>query len=93
MKVLKKVDHSAWRYKFVCARCTSELEAEPADVRAQYHEGGDQRDPSPSFYMYHCTCTVCNQQHDINERTIPVAMQHFLQEKARSHGSSLGYGR
>lgn len=87
MKVLKKVDCNDWRLKFSCERCTSELEAEPADMRAEYHEGcHDPRDPSPSYYTYHCTCAVCNQQHNVAERDIPKAMQHFLQEKARPNG-------
>lgn len=83
MKVLKKVDYSDWRHRIKCGRCTSELEAEPGDVRAQYHEAdNDPRGSSPAYFTFHCTCAVCSNELTIAKDDVPAAMQHFLQEKA-----------
>lgn len=83
MKVLKKVDYTDWRHKLMCSRCTSELEVEPSDVQAQYHEcDNDPRSYSPAYYTYHIICAVCKTQLSILSGEIPKAMQHFLQEKA-----------
>jgi hypothetical protein len=93
VKVLKRVDYSDWRHRVRCPRCTSELEAEPSDVRAQHHEGdNDPRTPSPAYYTYHCTCAVCHQDLVIAKDDVPAAMQHFLQEKAR-HSTWSGDGK
>jgi hypothetical protein len=87
MRVLKRVDHSEWRHKFTCERCTSELEADHTDVRAQYHAGLSSPKPgddSPAYWTYHCTCTVCELEHDLKEGALTKALQHFLQEKTRN---------
>lgn len=85
MKILKKVNYSDWRLRLKCGRCTSELEAEPADVRAQYHEADpDPRGPSPAYFTFHCSCAVCHNELTISREDIPNAMQHFLQEEANN---------
>lgn len=64
MKVIKRVP---WSYKFTCATCSSELEAEAADIDySNWEDGGE----------YYTKCGVCEDRHVVDSKKLPheVAM-------------------
>ncbi len=59
MKVIKRVP---WSYKFTCATCSSELEAEAPDVMySNWEDGGE----------YYTKCGVCEDRHVVDSKKLP----------------------
>ena len=88
MKVLKQADTSAWRYKFTCSKCDSELEAEGSDLKHKHVDGGDMRDPYPSYDLYTVNCAVCQESRNVPEKDIPKALIHQVKERCKLRSSS-----
>jgi hypothetical protein len=82
MKVLKTTDTSKWSYKFTCAQCESELEAERGDVKHQ-HYSGDFREPS--YDVYTVSCPICKRSQTIPMDKIPKALQIQIKNKKFSN--------
>src|SRR5271169_4737576 len=85
MKVLKKIDTTLWRYRQICVKCESELEAEPGDVLYHYYPG-DCRDPG--YETWTITCPVCSHVIDVPPSKIPKAVQVVIQKGKLPHSGT-----
>jgi hypothetical protein len=90
MKVLKRVDNSAWSYKFTCSSCDSELEAENKDILYNY-VSGDMRDPG--YEQYYVKCEICSQSHTIPDSKLNKSLKHSVKERSQKRSSSSYFDR
>lgn len=88
MKVIKRADTSAWKFKFTCCSCDSELEAESKDLSYRYVEGGDSRDPYPASEEYSVHCCVCSTRRIVPEAGLTKAVKHEAKERSQRHSTS-----
>lgn len=80
MKIIKKPTLDGWTHKIICPQCTSELEAEPSDIKYHYYPG-DFRDPS--YESFHVNCPVCDRVIDIPTKSIPALLQIQCRKNGR----------
>lgn len=83
MKIIKKADTTQWSHRVTCDMCDSELQVESSDVKYQYHEGYDQREPA--YDEYYTFCPVCSVKIDIPDDKIPKALKVQV-KKPKSYG-------
>lgn len=79
MKVLDRVDVSAWRHRCVCPTCHASLEADNHDLNFQPSSGGNQRDYQ-GFYFY-IRCPDCGQLIEVLDTSVPPLLQASLKRK------------
>lgn len=88
MKIIKKADTSAWRYKFTCNKCDTELEADGSDLIHKHYPGGDSRDPYPSSDVYTVICPVCAESRNVPDKDIPKALMHEVRQRCERLNTS-----
>lgn len=81
MKVVKKLDIAAWRKRFECKTCESQLEIEAGDVKYEYHSGYGR---DTDYETWTVRCPVCQTQHNVVKTDIPKAVQIAIKSKGLS---------